>query len=228
MASSPDLSKCVVGPSGCAPVQQPPPVCLSAVNSIASNLSKAVAAREFVPPPPPPTDDAIITSLGNAAWYQSEEWRGHAMYWRDRSTELSQTVEQYKQEVMQLSQTAEHYKQKSAGLGKQLGFCTQVLQTHSDDRKKEVAKLEDQLGVVRAENVRLASLLSTSITKTREYDQLKFERDRLMEERDQLRDLVDNMSSTLSGFLSHDYNGDRVIQFSGSVFASHPVDGSGA
>lgn len=209
-----------------------------------SNLAKAVTAREFIPPvhvelsAEVEAEDAAALSLTSpAAWYQSEEWKGHATYWHEKAAEAGKTAERYKEQVdalssrvVHLAQTAEHYKQKSVALGQQLGFCTQVIQTHSDDRKKEVTKLMDQITVLKDENTRLASLLNTSLLKAESYDQLVFSHERLSEDRDQLRTLVDSMTSALSGFMEREGSGDsrdRALQFSASFFASPPVDGHG-
>lgn len=129
-----------------------------------------------------------------------------------------------------LEATVEQSKQQVTGLAQQLKFCTEVLQTHSENHKKEVAELADKLHIVHEENARLASLLSTSLSKSQVYDKLKFDYDRLMDEHGEMRNLVDSMSTTLTCYFDRDRevsgdSRDRAQQFSGGFFASPPCDG---
>lgn len=188
------------------------------VSHAAFDFTKTLLAHEFVPVPSP----ASLVSQGTTnVWYQSEEWRGHALFWQEQAVVKGEQVKALELKVDQL-------KQQMAGVSQQLSFCSEVLQTHSDRYKKEVAGLQDTIMVIRNENIRLASLLSESLTKSQVYDKLKFDYERAQEENKEMKSMVESMSATLSCYFeATGDSSDRAQQFSAGFFASPPCDGEG-
>ena len=171
---------------------------------------KCVAAAPFVPSHPSvPIDDNT--------WFQLE-WKARAKYWQETAEHLVHE--------------SDHYQKKSQNLSSQLMFCTQALQNQTEQSGKDQQALLDRLQVVQDENSRLASLLSTYISKARAHDDLKakvdslVERDRLStEEKAGMQAVLDTMSDTLQCYLAKSSDEEDETMFCGGFFAVHPCDG---
>lgn len=211
--SAPDLSQCVSH----AHARDLPVKCRAVVESIGAKLADTTGVDEFVPSV---SSESSSTGLAMGTWQQSEEWRGHALYWQDQYLEQLETARG-------LENSLEEYRRRSTGLSQQLKFCHGVLQSYEDKHKKEMHDMKEKLQLVVDENSRLASLLGMNIHKGQEYDALQFKYKRLSEEHDQLKSLVDSMSTSLSCYLelpSAGVGGSRERLFSGEFFAAHPCD----
>lgn len=151
------------------------------------------------------------------------EWKAFAEH---MESEAARTALRYK-----------HYKEESKRLGVELGTCIQMLQIHTENREHahrglmgNVRKLTEQaridadtIQLVRDENMRLASLLSTHLRKSLDYDAVKARLDQVMQEKAGLEEVMASMSETLSGFIERGGGGGASVdEFCSGFFVGTP------
>ena len=120
---------------------------------------------------------------------------------------------------------AEYFEAKSLDLGGRLATSVHLIQAHTEQSNKDKEVLQQQLEVVRAENCRLASMLSCYVKKEQERESV----DRAnAEEKASMQAVLDTMSETLSCYIKKAQEDSAKRRWSGSFFATHPSDGRGA
>lgn len=108
-----------------------------------------------------------------------------------------------------------HYREESQKLGVELATCIQLLQIQTENREHShrgllgnIKKLNKRaesdaatIRMIRCENMRLASLLSTHVRRGMDCDVVRARLDHVEQEKANLEDVVASMSETLTGFL---------------------------